>query len=94
MTNEDLSRELLARLDERTNYISNCIEKLSDSMAERDKQIEKEYVKREEFIPVKTLVYGFVGLILLSFVGVLITLTFKTTSSTPHAPEISIPLGK
>lgn len=35
------------------------------------------YVRKEEFEPIKRLVYGMVSLILIGFVGALLTLVFK-----------------
>ena len=40
-------------------------------------QLEKKYVSQEEFKPVKSLVYGMVGLILTAVVGALLTLILK-----------------
>lgn len=60
--------ELLIRVDERTKLI-----------IEEMKTLKNSYVRKEEFEPVKRLVYGLVGLILISVVGSIIALVLRTT---------------
>lgn len=40
-------------------------------------KLDKSYVTKEEFAPVKTLVYGMVGLVLTAVAGALITLVLR-----------------
>lgn len=40
-------------------------------------KLDSNYVPRSEFIPVRNLVYGLVGLILTAFIGALATLVLK-----------------
>lgn len=61
---------LLARLDERTAALVLSVEEIKQKM-------EKHYVSINEFTPVKNLVYGMVGLILVAFIGALVTLVVK-----------------
>lgn len=58
--------EILARLDERTNFLVQQI-----------LEIKNNFVTKNEFNPVRNIVYGFTGLILLSVLGALITLAIK-----------------
>jgi hypothetical protein len=37
----------------------------------------KNYVRKEEFIPVKTLVFGVTGIILVAVIGALVTVVLK-----------------
>ena len=62
---------LLARIDERTLLLVAEIQGIKD-------QLNSKYVSREEFKPVKTIVYGFVALVLTSVIGALITLVLKS----------------
>lgn len=56
--------DLLARLDERMGHV---IAKLEN--------IEEKYVTRDEFAPVRAIVFGAVALILLAFMGAILYLT-------------------
>jgi len=70
-------RDRLVRLEERVKALAARIEESERAWrAAVDKACDKfsNYVSRVEFIPVKTLVYGFVGLVLVSFVGAMIAL--------------------
>jgi len=58
--------DLLVRIDERTRRISEDITFLKG-----------EFVKKDEFIPIQKLVYGMVGLILISVVGSLLALIIQ-----------------
>ena len=62
--------ELLVRMDER--LIS--VEKTVLSIQENLKLLDNRYVEKEEFIPVKNVVYGLVGLFLTGLVGAIISL--------------------
>ena len=71
-------RDLLIRLDERTLSIEK---RLNESMTTSDSRItkveeyiEKKCVTREEFSPIRLVVYGLVGLILVAVVTALIGL--------------------
>lgn len=71
-------RDLLIRLDERTLSIEK---RLNDSTSNNDNRITKveEYIQNkcvthEEFSPIRLIVYGLVGLILVSVMGALINL--------------------
>lgn len=71
-------RDLLIRLDERTLLIEK---RLNESSATNDSRItkveeyiEKKCVTREEFSPIRLVVYGLVGLILVAVVTALIGL--------------------
>lgn len=71
--NNEQTREevaLLARLDERTAGLVISVNEIKDKM-------EKHYVSINEFTPIKNLVYGMVGLILIAFIGALINIVVK-----------------
>lgn len=71
-------RDLLIRLDERTLSIEKRLNESSNANDSRitkiEKQIEEKCVTKEEFSPVRLVVYGLVGLILVAVVGALIGL--------------------
>jgi hypothetical protein len=66
MAGDESLRELLARIDERTKNLAECVDTLAGSV-----------VSKEEFRPVKSIVYGGVGLVLTSVVAALIALVVK-----------------
>ncbi|MEK6883962.1 MAG: hypothetical protein AABY22_30310 [Nanoarchaeota archaeon] len=63
-------KNLLARIDERTEKLANDIEEIK-------LKLEKHYVLKEEFDPIKNLVYGGVGLILIGVLGAILMLIIK-----------------
>lgn len=80
MENQD-DKTLLYRIDERTQILMSNdvdlkkdIQALSEIMRQSRKDLERRFVSRDEFIPVKNLVYGLTGLILVSVFGSIITL--------------------
>lgn len=68
--NEDEGQKLLSRLDERTLNISVALKKLSEDISSK-------YVTKEEFGPVKSIVYGMVGFILITFISGFVTLIVR-----------------
>ena len=71
-------RDLLIRLDERTLSIEKRLNESSSANDSRitkvEEYIEKKCVTREEFSPIRLVVYGLVGLILVAVVTALIGL--------------------
>lgn len=64
---EDMGvKELLIRLDERTKNIQQSMNLLPQN-----------YVQKQEFLPVRNVVYGFVSLILVTIVGAILALILK-----------------
>lgn len=61
---------LLARIDERTRTMSDKIEHL-------EKVLEEQYVTQKEFAPVRSVVFGMIGVMLLSVLGGIITLVIR-----------------
>lgn len=61
---------LLARIDERTK-------RLEDDFSSIRIQLSSKFVTKEEFVPVKNIVYGMVGLILVAVLSGLVTLLIK-----------------
>lgn len=99
MTEEELSSQTLARVDERTKSIQYDIIQLREQLKDIDninsKQhaemlvaVDKNYTKKAEFDPIKKLVYGFVGFLLLSIGGMFIALITKQQTAAPPAIEI------
>lgn len=50
---------------------------MKDKLDNVDQKISTHYVSREEFEPIKKIVYGMVGLILVAVVGALVSLVVK-----------------
>lgn len=62
---------LLARIDERTK-------RLEDDFIDFKDKLESNFVTKEEFNPVRSIVYSFCGLILMGVIGAIIALVIKT----------------
>lgn len=63
------------------NLINVRISELEKDIDKRFKdfrsEVSEEFVTKESFSPVKTLIYGMVGVILLGFVGTLVSISFS-----------------
>jgi tetrahydromethanopterin S-methyltransferase subunit G len=57
--------------------IQQDISYMKDKLDNVDQKISTHYVSREEFEPIKKIVYGMVGLVLVAVVGALISLVVK-----------------
>lgn len=55
------------------NYIKKDIGEIKDSVAD----LKDSFITRAEFEPIKNVVYGMVGLVLISFLGAIIALVIK-----------------
>lgn len=60
----------LALLQQDVAYIKTAVEKI-------DTKVSSHYVSRDEFEPIKKIVYGLVGLILVAVVGALVSLVVR-----------------
>ena len=69
----------MATESERTKIalIQQDISYMKDKLDGVDQKISTHYVSREEFEPIKKIVYGMVGLILVAVVGALVSLVVK-----------------
>ena len=57
--------------------IARVVRRIESAMVELRSDLKDDYVTRTEFWPVKVLVYGFAGLVLVGVVGALIALVVK-----------------
>jgi len=57
--------------------IAKDVEYIKKDVGDIKERLEKSYVTREEFDPIKKLVYGIVGLVLTGVVGALLTLIIR-----------------
>lgn len=71
--NEQSIETQLALIIERQETLQQTVEHIRKTLDNLDKR----YVKREEFWPVRTLVYGFVAVILLAVAGALVALVVR-----------------
>jgi hypothetical protein len=82
-TLNEVEGNLLVRIDERTKFLVDKVQSMEKKLEnhyvtqEEFKQVKDEYVSQSDFWPVKTIAYGFVGLILIAVVGALLTLIVK-----------------
>lgn len=70
MPTRDTSETKIALIQQDISY-------MKDKLDNVDKKISIHYVSREEFEPIKKIVYGMVGLVLVAVVGALISLVVK-----------------
>lgn len=63
--------------DTKIALIQQDISYMKDKLDNVDQKISTHYVSREEFEPIKKIVYGMVGLILIAVVGALVSLVVK-----------------
>jgi len=59
------------------DVIATKIDYIQRDVAEIKEKLEKDYVTRDEFDPVKKIVYGMVGLVLVAVVSALIALVVR-----------------
>ena len=61
-------------IDKNLDEMKDLMEKHMDFHTQRDEQMKKDYVNKNEFAPVKNVVYGLVGIILISVIGAVLAL--------------------
>lgn len=64
-------------IDTKLAVMANNIEYIKADIIEIKEQLKKDYVTREEFSPIKKIVYGLVSLILVAVVGAMVALILK-----------------
>ena len=69
----EISEKVLL-LTQSIEYMRSDIKEIKDKL---DNKLDNKYVSKEEFITVKTIVYGQVALILIAVVGALLALVLK-----------------
>lgn len=62
----------------RYQVLENKLDAVQDDVREIKEVLRGSYVTQDQFGPVRTIVYGLVGLILLSVVGALLTLVLRS----------------
>lgn len=67
----------IALIQQDMQYVKEGMKDLKDGMDEVNKKLNDRYVSKEEFEPIKKVVYGLVGLILVAVVGAIISLVVK-----------------
>ena len=73
------AQKVVGRTEETTSRIllfSQTMEYIKSDIAEIKRKLDDKYVTKEEFETVKMIVYGLVSLILIGFVGALISLIY------------------
>ena len=59
------------------NHVKESLVELKEEMKELIASFKKDYVTQQEFAPVRLIVYGLVGTVLVGVLGALITLVIK-----------------
>ena len=78
MNNKDNTDSgLLHRIDERTTLLIGKFGEMKEEIQDIRDHMNKKYVSQDEFIPVKNVVYGMVGTLLLSVFGAVIALVIN-----------------
>jgi hypothetical protein len=65
-------------MDNHDNNIEVELKYIRRDLDEIKAKLSNNYITKNEFAPVRNLVYGLVGLILTSFIGALVTLVLKS----------------
>jgi chaperonin cofactor prefoldin len=63
--------------DVKLAVIQNDMQYLKEKLDKVDTKLSSSYITKEEFEPIKRIVYGMVGLILVAVVGALVSLVLK-----------------
>jgi len=71
----DQDRALLARVDERTKLTALDIADIKLAINKMEANMSGNYVSKAEFAPIRSVVTGFVGVVLLAFIGLIISVT-------------------
>ncbi|QIG66041.1 hypothetical protein phiOC_p399 [Ochrobactrum phage vB_OspM_OC] len=75
--NEALAKKLETTEAKLSVRINELEKRLNDRIEANEAEVEKNYVSKESFIPIQKIVYGGVGLILVTVFGSLIALAMK-----------------
>jgi hypothetical protein len=67
----------LTELAVKLNYIAKAVEEMKNQITELRDHLEEKYVSRAEFDPVKKIVFGGVGFVLVAVLGALVALIVK-----------------
>lgn len=73
-------RELLLILVERLNQMNTQLVSIAAKLDGQDERYDERYVTREEFWPVKAIVYGGAGIVLVAVVGALVAYVVRGPS--------------
>ena len=68
---------LLARIDERTKAIRHELKQLREDMGEHEKTARETYVTRDEFKPIRNVIYGLIGLTLSSVASAVLLVVLR-----------------
>jgi len=75
------SKETLQLISDMKGELKDDIKNIEIALAELPKklidELDKKYVSKEKFYPIKVLVFGFTGIILASAIGALVNLVIK-----------------
>lgn len=67
-----MNEQLLHRIDERTNVLNTKINEVKGELHDLRAMIDNKYVSRDEFTPVKNIVYGMVSMLLAAILGAVV----------------------
>lgn len=68
----------IALIQQDIEYMKGKFDDIKDKLDDVDTKLSSSYVSKEEFEPVKRLVYGLVSIILVSVVGAVMALILRT----------------
>lgn len=71
-------REILLQMQIQMEHLQNEVEKMSGKIDRLELRMKADYVSKEEYDPIKKLVYGTVGLIITAVATALISLLINT----------------
>lgn len=74
---ESNDRELLVKFNSDMEYMKTAITEIKVTIAEQNRVNRDNYVTKDEFLPVRNLIYGLVALVLTSVIGAVIAVVVK-----------------
>jgi hypothetical protein len=80
--------ELLLLLTERLGQMSKQLTDIAQHLGGLDEKYDQRYVSREEFWPVKTIVYGGAAIVLIAVVGALVAVVIRSDAGRAEAEQI------
>lgn len=77
MVDRDEFYQLITRVDERTAAIKEKVDSLKQKIESLESELSSTYVTQDQFAPVKSIVYGLVGIILTAVTTAIVYLVVK-----------------
>lgn len=78
MADKETQSTKIALIQKDIGFIKETMKDMKDSVGDVKEQLGSQYVSKDEFEPIKKLVYGVVGLFLTGIVGAILALVIRS----------------